>query len=190
MASMSGSQGSIEVICGCMFSGKSLRLLERLESARRAGRRVAVFKHVSDDRYDKVQIVTHNGRRADATPIREAAEMVSLVGEAEMVIVDEAQFFTDDLIGVCRQLAIQGCEVLVAGLDRDSWGLPFGAVPDLTTVADGVTLTTATCSKCGQEAMFTQRLGKIEGQRMIGGPESYEPRCADCFSPPPIELRC
>jgi thymidine kinase len=172
-----------------MFSGKSLRLLERIEAARRVGRRVAVFKHVSDDRYHEVQIVTHNGRRTDATPIREAGEMVSLVGDAEIVVVDEAQFFTDDLIGVCRRLAKQGCKVLVAGLDRDSWGFPFGAIPDLTAVADEVMFTTATCSVCGKEAMFTQRLGEIEGQRMIGGPESYEPRCADCFSPPPIELR-
>ena len=186
---MCGSRGSTEVICGCMFSGKSLRLLERIESARQVGQRVAAFKHVSDDRYDDAQIVTHNGRRTDATPIREAAELMVLVGDAEIVVVDEAQFFTDDLIGVCRQLAMRGCEVLVAGLDRDSWGLPFGAIPDLTAEADRVVLTTATCSVCGKEAMFTQRLGEIEGQPMIGGPERYEPRCADCFSPPPIELR-
>jgi len=182
-------RGRLEVICGCMFSGKSELLLERLAEARARAVPVAVFKHASDDRYAEKQIVTHGGRRTAAVPITAASRMLDLAGPAQLVAVDEAQFFDDDLVETCRLLTQQGQDVVVAGLDLDSWGKPFGPVPQVASIADRVIQTHAVCSICGQRADHTQRLAPIEGQKMIGGPEAYEPRCATCFRPPPLELR-
>jgi thymidine kinase len=106
-----------------------------------------------------------------------------------LVLIDEAHFFTDDLVDVCQKLAGQGRELIVAGLDLDSWGLPFDHMPDLETIADTITRTYAVCSACGARADHTQRLVPVEGQTMIGGSEAYEARCAKCFQAPPIELR-
>ena len=182
-------RGRIELICGCMFSGKSERLVERVAQARARAIPVAVFKHASDDRYSKRPIVTHSGRQVEAVALASASEIPGLAGDAKLVVIDEAQFFDQGLIHTCRHLADQGREVIVAGLDRDSWGGPFGPIPELEAIADRVTRTYAVCSQCGQAAQYTQRLTPIAGRGMIGGAESYEPRCAKCFRPPPIELR-
>jgi len=183
-------KGRIVLLCGCMFSGKSERLVQWIMRARARGETVAAFKHVVDSRYAKAQIVTHNGLRIEATPIANASQIFEHIGDSQLVAIDEAQFFGDDLIDVCWQLAEQSRQVMVAGLDRDAWGQPFSPMPGLEAIADDVIRTRSVCARCGQEAKYTQRLVPVEGQAMIGGAESYEPRCAKCFQPPPIELRC
>ena len=122
-------------------------------------------------------------------PLVSASRLGELAGEAEVVVIDEAQFFGPELVTACQALARTGRRVIVAGLDRDSWGQPFGPVPALAAVADQVTRIQAVCARCGAPADYTQRLVPVEGRTMIGGPESYEPRCAQCFQEPPIELR-
>ncbi|HSW45639.1 MAG TPA: thymidine kinase [Phycisphaerae bacterium] len=181
--------GRISLIRGCMFSGKSLLLVQRVQQAREAGRQVAVFKHASDDRYGRSQIVTHNGQRTDAVPVASAGRVTELAGNADIVVIDEAQFFDGEIVNVCRDLASRGCTVIVAGLDRDSWGQPFGPMPALAAAADEITQTRATCARCGRAAEFTQRLTSVTDRTMIGGPESYEPRCEQCFEAPPLALR-
>ncbi len=182
-------RGWIELICGPMFSGKTERLLERLAAARAESIPVAVFKHSSDDRYDNHQLVTHSGLRAAACPVASAAKLLELAGEARLVVIDEAQFFGIDLVSACQWLSEGGCIVVVAGLDRDSWGEPFGPVPYIEQIADRVTRTTGKCAACGAVADRTQRIAPIAGLCMIGGPEAYEPRCSKCFVAPPVELR-
>jgi thymidine kinase len=181
--------GQLIVIRGCMFSGKSERLIARLEAACSQGRSVAAFKHASDDRYAARQIVTHSGLRIDAVPVSEPARILPLVPEDALVGIDEAQFFSGDLIDVCRALLERGCDVVVAGLDLDSWGEPFGPMPGLAAIASEIVQMHARCARCGRPADHTQRLAPVEGQKMVGGPESYEPRCAACFEAPPVELR-
>jgi thymidine kinase len=172
-----------------MFSGKSERVVGRLRAAQEEGHAVAAFKHASDDRYAARQIVTHSGQRIDAVPVSACARMLDLAGPASVICIDEAQFFSDELIDVCRTFAEQGRDVIVAGLDLDSWGLPFGPMPAVAAMADEVVQTHGVCAQCGQVADHTQRLTPIASQKMIGGPESYEPRCAACFVAPSPELR-
>lgn len=186
---MSPKPGTIELVCGCMFSGKSETLLARLAAARTAGLKVAAFKHASDDRYSSSQIVTHAGHRADAVPVSAAVQIAESAGDAVVVLIDEGQFFGADLVDVCRVLADAGRDVIVAGLDRDSWGQPFGPIPELAAVAQKITHLKATCS-CGAEAEYTQRIVAVDSIKMIGGPEAYEPRCRKCFCPPSSGLRC
>ena len=183
-------RGSLVVVTGCMFSGKSEFLVARLDEAGRTGRSTAAFKHSSDNRYTRRGIITHNGRRFRAVAVPDASRMVEMAGNADLVVVDEAQFFGGDLVEVCRHLATSGREVVVAGLDLDSWGLPFGPMPDLLQIADRVVHLHSVCARCGKEADHTQRLAPIAGQKMVGGTDCYEPRCAACFLAPPIELRC
>lgn len=172
-----------------MFSGKSERLVDRLMAAESTGRPVAAFKHTSDDRYAAHRIVTHSGRHIDAVPLSDPRRMQKLAAHADVIAIDEAQFFGNELAEVCRELAAQGREVMVAGLDLDSWGEPFGPMPELAAIADEIIQTHGRCARCGRPANRTQRLAAIEGQKMVGGPESYEPRCAACFEAPPVELR-
>lgn len=186
----STARGRVELICGCMFSGKSGLLLDRLAAARSAGRRVAAFKHAIDHRYHATRIVTHDGQYIEAFPVDRAERVLALADGAEVVAIDEGQFFDADLLEVCRVLIGRGCDVVVAGLDRDAWGLPFEPIPSLAELADAVIRTQARCARCGAVAEFTQRLVPVEGRDMIGGPASYEPRCATCFVAPPLELRC
>jgi len=188
--SAAGHPGRIELICGCMFSGKSLYLVEQVRRGQRAGLRVAAFKHASDDRYGRTHIVTHDGQRTEATPVASAARLLQLANDADLVVIDEAQFFDDHLVSACRTLASQGKRVLVSGLDRDSWGILFDPISALADVADQVTRTHANCARCGRPAEYTQRIVPVGKRTMIGGPESYEPRCEKCFEPPPIEQRC
>lgn len=188
-ADLPAAAGRIVLICGCMFSGKSERLITRLQRARADGLPVRAFKHTSDDRYADRAIVTHTGQRIEALPVPRAAEIPPLAGEARLVAIDEAQFFGEELIEVCRRLAERGVTIVVAGLDLDSWGQPFGPMPGLARIAHEVLRTHARCARCGQQADHTQRLTPVANQTMIGGPESYEPRCAACFESPPLELR-
>lgn len=180
--------GGIELICGCMFSGKTERLLDRLDQAAREGIPARAFKHASDVRYTGGELFSHGGRHWEATPVASASQILERVGAARLVVIDEGQFFGPDLLDVCQALAAQGRQVVVAGLDRDSWGEPFGPIPQLREIADEVVYTKGRC-ECGAEAEFTQRLAPVAGQTMIGGPESYTARCARCFQEPPAELR-
>lgn len=184
-----GRRGRIELICGCMFSGKSERLVGRVEQARTAGVAVAAFKHTCDDRYAVDQIVTHGGLRVPAQGVADPSEILRMVGGARLVVIDEAQFFTAGLADACRRLADEGRDVVVAGLNRDCWGLPFGSMPEMEVLADQVTRTRAACARCGRPADYTFRRLPIDGKTMVGGPEAYEPRCGECFEAPPIELR-
>lgn len=183
-------RGSVTVICGCMFSGKSKRLVEAISSARRAGKRVTAFKHAHDNRYAAAHIVTHDGERIDCVAVGEEKSLLRMGMQADVIAIDEAQFFSDEVVEVCRTLAANGRDVIVAGLDLDSWGQPFGPMPALQAIADHVVRTEATCARCGHPANRTQRLTPVVDQIMIGGAKMYEPRCESCFVPPPAELRC
>jgi thymidine kinase len=184
-----GTPGSIELICGCMFSGKSERLIARAEAARQEGRRVIGFKHASDDRYDAGHIASHNGRTCPARPVHQAEEIAAQAGDAELVLIDEAQFFGPEIVDVCRRLAADGRSVILAGLDRDSWGEPFGPMPALAAIADQVVRTQGICSQCGRPADHTQRVSPVGGINMVGGPGAYEARCSEHFQAPPAALR-
>jgi thymidine kinase len=180
--------GGVELICGCMFSGKTERLVERLQQAAREKIPARAFKHASDVRYAGRELASHSGRHCDATPVATAEQILELANTARLIVIDEGQFFGPELIDVCRELARQGRHVVVAALDRDSWGQPFGPIPQLREIADEVIYTKGRCA-CGAEAEFTQRLAPVAGQTMIGGPESYTACCARCFQAPPAELR-
>ena len=172
-----------------MFSGKTEALLKRLAEARARSVPLAAFKHARDDRYAGQELVTHSGLRTGAMAVASAAEILGLAGAARLVVIDEAQFFGIDLVGVCQKLAQSGRNLVVAGLDLDSWGQPFGPVPYIEQIADEVTRTRSTCALCGDVADHTQRIAPIDGLCMIGGPEAYQARCAKCFVAPPVELR-
>ena len=179
--------GRIELICGCMFSGKSERLIERIRQARAAGRAVAVFKHADDDRYDPVDIVTHSGWRETAQRAASWEGILEKAGEAELIAIDEGQFFDADLPRICQELTRKGRDVVVAGLDRNAWGNPFGPISQIERLAHVVTRLEARCARCGVPATHTQRTAPLrDDQRLVGGSESYEPRCRRCFEPPPV----
>ncbi len=179
--------GRIELICGCMFSGKSERLIERIRQARTAGRAVAVFKHANDDRYDPIDIVTHSSWRETAQRAATSEKILEKAGEAELIAIDEGHFFDADLPRVCLELAKEKRDVVVTGLDRDAWGNPFGPISEIERFAHVVTRLEARCARCGAPATHTQRIAPLrQDMRMVGGPESYEPRCERCFEPPPV----
>jgi thymidine kinase len=182
-------RGQITLICGPMFSGKTEMLLTLMADARAQSMALAAFKHARDDRYDGQELVTHSGQRTAARAVASAAEIPELARGARLVVIDEAQFFGIDLVEACQKLAEDGRRVVVAGLDLDSWGEPFGPVPYIERIADEVIRTRSTCAVCGNTADHTQRIAPVEGLCMIGGPEAYQARCAKCFVAPPIELR-
>lgn len=178
-------RGRIELICGCMFAGKTARLIERLRTAEATGRRTLAIKHFIDNRYGTCELATHDGRRYAATVCRDAAEVadVATAHQAAVVGIDEAQFFGRELAEVCRVLAAGGVDVIAVGLEHDAWGRPFPPVPQLAELADSVTVMTVPCGVCGADAHFTQRMTPVVDGDMIGGPGDYEPRCAACFRP-------
>ncbi|UCG17607.1 MAG: hypothetical protein JSV19_06155 [Phycisphaerales bacterium] len=177
-------RGTIELICGCMFSGKSEELLRRLRA--RKGDRVRAFKHPRDDRYSGTEIVTHGRDRYDAIVVGQAAQIPDCLGGDEALVgIDEGHFFDAALPDVCRRLAEAGTDVIVTALDPDSWGKPFGVIERLKQVADKVVVMTATCAKCGRPATRNQRTTPIVDGNIVGGPEAFEPRCAECWHPPP-----
>jgi len=179
--------GWVEVICGSMFSGKSEELIRRVRRATYANLNIKVFKPAIDDRYAKESVVSHNGSEAEAIPVLGARgildQTAAELSQLDLVAVDEAQFFDDDLIETVNHLADNGIRVILAGLDTDFRGEPFGPMPKLMTIAESVTKLTAICPKCGSPASRTQRL--IDGKPasyhepviLVGASESYEPRC-------------
>ena len=176
--------GSIEVICGSMFSGKSEELIRRLRRSIIARQRVQVFKQGLDDRYKAGQLVSHSKWRLEAERVARAAEILDrLDPRTEVVGIDEAQFFDADLVRVVSHLADLGKRVIVAGLDMDFRGQPFGPMPALLAVAEDVDKMHAICARCGAPASYTQRLSQAQEQVVVGAADIYEARCRRCFEP-------
>jgi thymidine kinase len=176
--------GWIEVVTGCMFSGKSEELIRRLRRAIIAKQRVQVFKAGIDDRYASGQVVSHSRWRLEAERVREAREILDRVDpRTDVVGIDEAQFFDGEIVEVCTRLANLGKRVVVAGLDMDFRGQPFGPMPQLLTIAEEVEKVHAICAHCGAPASFTQRLTMTQEQVVVGAADIYEARCRRCFEP-------
>ena len=176
--------GWVEVIAGSMFSGKSEELIRRLRRAKIARLKVQVFKPEIDMRYSRDHIVSHSEMRHESCAVCTAREILELLApETEVVGIDEAQFFDNDLVEVVNQLAGRGVRVIVAGLDQDYTGRPFGPMPQLLAVAEYITKTHAICVRCGQPANYSQRIVEVEGQVVVGASDAYEARCRRCFVP-------
>ena len=174
--------GCIEVVCGSMFSGKTEELIRRLRRAQFANQAIAIFKPTVDNRYSDVEVVSHDFHKISSTPIKDPAEMLKVGPEVQVVGVDEAQFFDESLVGVCQQLADRGVRVIVAGLDTDYLGLPFGPMPRLMAVAEDVQKVHAICVRCGALANHSHRLSKSQDLVLLGEKDVYEPLCRDCFN--------
>lgn len=173
--------GSIEVICGSMFSGKTEELIRRLKRAEIARLQVEVFKPVIDTRYDESAVVSHNYNAIQSTPVSHSSAILLRRSETQVVGIDEAQFFDGELPDVCNKLANKGVRVIVAGLDMDFSGKPFGPVPALMAIAELVTKVNAVCVRCGSPAVYSFRHIENETRILLGEKESYEPRCRGCF---------
>lgn len=180
-------EGWIEVICGCMFAGKTEELIRRINVLSYARKNILVFKPKIDDRYSTTEIASHAGSKVPCIVITEAKEILNHVNyDTDVVAIDEVQFFDEDVVDICEYLADSGLRVMVAGLDKDFRGEPFGVLPDLLTRAEFVTKLTAVCAKCGAPATRTQRI--INGKPasfndpivLVGAKEAYEPRCRHC----------
>ncbi len=188
MQIINGRTGWLEVICGPMFSGKSEELIKRLRRAQIARRRVQIFKHGIDARYDATSIVSHSQQSLPGVAIEDINDILDLVDDrTELVAIDEGQFFSPDIIEVTNKLANQGKRVIVAGLDLDYMGHPFGPMPQLMCCAEYVTKQLAICMTCGEPANFTQRLTQATDQIVVGAAETYEARCRRHFEPPAEE---
>ena len=174
--------GCIEVVCGSMFSGKTEELIRRLRRAQFANQKIAIFKPTVDNRYSDVEVVSHDFHKLTSTPIKDPADMLKVGPEVKVVGVDEAQFFGDSLVEVCQTLANRGVRVIVAGLDMDYLGQPFGPMPRLMAVAEDVQKVHAICVKCGALATFSHRLSKSQDLVLLGEKDVYEPLCRDCFN--------
>lgn len=173
--------GWIEVICGSMFSGKTEELIRRLKRARIARQKVEIYKPVIDTRYDEEEVVSHDANSIRSTPVETANQILLMANDFDVVGIDEAQFFDDELAAVCNTLANNGVRVIVAGLDMDYTGKPFGPMPALLATAEYVTKVHAICPYCGDLANFTHRTVDQDGQVMLGEAEAYEPLCRKHF---------
>ncbi|MDF7809767.1 thymidine kinase [Hymenobacter sp. YC55] len=174
-------RGWIEVVCGSMFSGKTEELIRRLNRAKIARQRVEIFKPTLDTRYHVEDVVSHNANSIRSTPVPLAQEMLLLASGSDVVGIDEAQFFDESLVEVCVQLANRGTRVIVAGLDMDFQGRPFGPIPALMAVAEFVTKVHAICVCCGEIASYSFRVAASEDKILLGETDAYEARCRPCF---------
>jgi len=173
--------GWIEVVCGSMFSGKTEELIRRLKRAKIAKQKVEIFKPAIDVRYHEIDIVSHNQTVIRSTPVHSSEEILLMTSDCEVVGIDEAQFFDRGIIEVVNKLAENGKRVIIAGLDMDSRGLPFGPMPNLMAIAEYVTKVHAICMVCGDIANYSYRKVPNEQQVMLGESDSYEARCRKCF---------
>ncbi len=178
----SSEQGWIEVITGSMFSGKTEELIRRLRRARFAKQKVEIFKPRMEVRYSVEEVVSHDENAIHSTPVDSSANILLLASGVEVVGIDEAQFFDDGLIGVCNQLANSGVRVIVAGLDMDFKGAPFGPIPGLMSIAEYVTKVHAICVRCGNLANFTHRMSEDDKLIVLGETDIYEPLCRVCYA--------
>ena len=175
------SKGSIEIICGSMFSGKTEELLRRLKRAEFAKQRVAVFKPLIDTRYDARKIVSHDSNAIKSKPVKLATEILDKIDNAEVIAIDEAQFFDEELIRISNLLANQGKRVIIAGLDMDFKGKPFGIMPGLLAIAEHITKVHAICIECGTAAHHSYRLTNNQQLIELGDKLEYKALCRNCF---------
>lgn len=175
--------GWIEVVCGSMFSGKTEELIRRLRRAKIAKQRVEIFKPSVDVRYSEEEVVSHDENAIASTPVHTASQILLMGAGADVIGIDEAQFFDATLVEVVEELARQGKRVIIAGLDQDYLGRPFEPLPALMAVAEYVTKLHAVCVMCGAPANHSQRLVQGDEQVLLGAKEVYEPRCRRCFKP-------
>lgn len=173
--------GRIEVICGSMFSGKTEELIRRMRRASFAKQRVEIFKPAIDTRYSEENVVSHDQHTIQSTPVDSSSSILLLSSDADVVGIDEAQFFDDGLVKVCNELANKGVRVIIAGLDMDFQGRPFGPIPGLCAIADEVTKVHAICVKCGALAYISHRLVQNDKRVLLGEKLTYEPLCRDCY---------
>lgn len=174
-------KGWIEVVCGSMFSGKTEELIRRLRRAQIAKMNVEIFKPAVDVRYDEDDIVSHNENAIRSTPVESSQQILLMANDVEVVGIDEVQFFDSEIVNVCNTLANNGIRVIVAGLDMDYSGKPFGVMPQLMAVAEYVTKVHAICIDCGDLAQFTHRKIDDDNLVLLGETESYEPLCRKCY---------
>lgn len=173
--------GRIEVICGSMFSGKTEELIRRMKRAKFAKQKVEIFKPAIDTRYSEEDVVSHDQNSIHSTPIDASGAILLLASDIDVVGIDEAQFLDDNLVDVCNELANRGIRVIIAGLDMDFKGVPFGPIPALCAIADEVTKVHAICVKCGALAYVSHRLVADEHRVMLGEQSEYEPLCRACY---------
>jgi thymidine kinase len=176
-----GRTGSIEVICGSMFSGKTEELIRRMRRAQFAKQKVEIFKPAMDVRYSEENVVSHDQNSIPSTPVENSGNIILLSGDRDVVGIDEAQFFDDGLVDTCNKLANQGVRVIVAGLDMDFKGQPFGPIPQLCAIADDVTKVHAICVQCGKLAGYSHRLVKNDKLVLLGEKDEYQPLCRQCY---------
>lgn len=175
-------KGSIEVICGSMFSGKTEELIRRLKRAQFAKQKVEIFKPKIDTRYHEMDVVSHDANAILSTPVPSSSNILLLANDVDVVAIDEAQFFDMELVNVCNKLANSGVRVIVAGLDMDFEGKPFGPMPQLMAAAEHVTKVHAICMDCGALATYSYRKSADKSLVMLGETESYEPLCRECYN--------
>ena len=173
--------GRIEVVCGSMFSGKTEELIRRMKRAKFAKQKVEIFKPSLDTRYSDVDVVSHDQHSIPSTPIDSSSTIALLSSDIDVVGIDEAQFLDDGVVDVCNDLANRGVRVIVAGLDMDFQGKPFGPMPALCAIADEVTKVHAICVKCGALAYISHRLVANDKRVLLGEQMEYEPLCRECF---------
>ncbi|MCF0072003.1 thymidine kinase [Dyadobacter sp. CY261] len=174
--------GWIEVICGSMFSGKTEELIRRLNRAKIARQKIQIFKPALDKRYHEENIVSHNDNSISSIPVRLSQQISDLAQDCEVVGLDEAQFFDEGIVEVCDQLANSGKRVIIAGLDMDYLGKPFGCMPQLMAIAEYVTKVHAICMVCGEVASHSYRLSPSNEHVLLGETDMYEARCRRCFN--------
>lgn len=174
-------QGRVEVICGSMFSGKTEELIRRMRRAEFARQKVEIFKPSIDIRYSEQDVVSHDARAIPSTPVDSSASILLLVSDQQVVGIDEAQFFDAGIVDVCNELANRGIRVIVAGLDMDFMGKPFGPMPALCAIADEVSKQHAICVRCGSLAYLSHRIVAGEKQVLLGEKDEYEPLCRHCY---------
>ena len=175
-------RGSIEVVCGSMFSGKTEELIRRMKRAQFAKQKVEIFKPSIDVRYSVEDVVSHDHNTIQSTPVDSSGNILLLTADIDVVGIDEAQFFDAGIVDVCLELASRGIRVIVAGLDMDYKGVPFGPMPALMAVADDVYKTHAICVHCGDLAYVSHRLVASEKRVLLGETDSYEPLCRACYA--------
>ena len=175
-------KGHIELICGSMFSGKTEELIRRLKRAKIAKQKVEIFKPRIDVRYDNINVVSHDANFIHSTPVESSSQILLYANDVEVIGIDEAQFFDEGLPSVCQELADRGIRIIVAGLDIDYLGKPFGCVPHLLAIAEYVTKVHAICMNCGDLAHYSHRIVESSSRILLGEQESYIPLCRACFN--------
>ena len=174
--------GSIEVVCGSMFSGKTEELIRRLKRARFANQKIEIFKPTVDTRYSDMDVVSHDLQKIPCTPVKDPKRMLEVAGDIQVIGIDEAQFYDESIVEVAQELANRGKRVIIAGLDMDFKGKPFGPIPALMAIAEDVQKVHAICVKCGNLASYSHRLSSSKKLVVLGEKDVYEPLCRQCFN--------